>query len=83
MSRDKQALLTDFGISRMESLSNGYSTESSKGNARWQAREFLQFSEGQTSPKHTFATDIWAFGMTIYVWRLDSFTNRTLIVAIL
>jgi len=77
VSPEKQALLTDFGISRMESLSNGYGTKTLKGSARWQAKELFQIFEGTPPeqsilkqpvviPTHTIATDIWAFGMTIY-----------------
>lgn len=62
----------------MKSLSNGYGTKTLKGNARWQAKELFQIPDGTPPeqfilkqsvaiPTHTIATDIWAFGMTIYV----------------
>lgn len=76
ISPDKRALLTDFGISRMESLTNGYTmTRGNKGTARWQAVEFLNINDlgdgSETSlagslPTHTKQTDVWAFGMTVY-----------------
>ncbi|KLO09789.1 kinase-like protein [Schizopora paradoxa] len=67
VSSDKEALLTDFGISQMTSLSTGYSSDTIKGSARWQAPEFFILREGdEPPPAHTIATDIWAFGMTIY-----------------
>ena len=31
------------------------------------AIELLEFSESQPQPKHTIKSDVWAFGMTIYV----------------
>jgi len=61
----KQALLTDFGISRMDSLSTGYTSHSVRGSARWQAIEFFKLGDGPP-PEHTKYTDVWAFGMTVY-----------------
>jgi len=67
VSSDKQALLTDFGVSRMDALTAGYTTQSVKGNARWQAKEFFEILDDDLPPPtHTVKTDIWAFGMTIY-----------------
>ncbi len=72
VSDDNQALLTDFGVSRMDALTAGYTTKSVKGNARWQAKEFFEIMDDDAPPPtHTVKTDIWAFGMTIYV-RYDS-----------
>ncbi len=68
VSPKKQALLTDFGISQMTSLSTVYSSDTVKGSGRWQAIEFFSFrEEDDPPPLHTIATDVWAFGMTIYV----------------
>ncbi len=68
ISPEKQALLTDFGVSRMDSLSAGYTTHSAKGSTRWQAYEFFDiFEDDSPAPQHTQKTDIWAFGMTVYV----------------
>lgn len=36
-----------------------------KGSIPWLAVEFLK--EGEVQYKHTKETDVWAFGMTIYV----------------
>jgi len=67
VSPKKQALLTDFGISQMTSLSTGYSSDTVKGSGRWQAIEFFSLrEEDDPPPLHTIATDVWAFGMTIY-----------------
>jgi len=67
VSSDRQALLTDFGISRMDALSAGYTTASIRGSVRWQAYEFFDLkNDGSLSPSHTFKTDVWAFGMTVY-----------------
>jgi len=65
ISPKKQALLTDFGISQMTSLSTGYNSDTVKGSGRWQAMEFFSLSDARP-PRHTIATDVWAFGMTIY-----------------
>ncbi len=74
VSPKNQALLTDFGISQMSSLSTGYSTDTVKGSGRWQAFEFFKFREEDEPvsplPGHTIETDVWAFGMTAYVINL-------------
>ena len=68
LSPDGRALLTDFGVSRMDTLSAGYTTDSTRGSTRWQAYELFDIGEdGTKSPQHTVMTDIWAFGMTVYV----------------
>jgi len=41
VSPEGTALLTDFGISRMDALSAGYTTRSVGGSTRWQAFELL------------------------------------------
>ncbi len=68
---DNRAVLTDFGGSRMDSLSSGYSSSGCRvsGTLRWQAVElFPPPVDGDgPPPQHTFETDIWAFGMTVYV----------------
>ncbi len=68
VSSDNQALLTDFGVSRMDALSAGFTTHSVKGSTRWQAQEFFDIPDDESpAPTHTAMTDIWAFGMTVYV----------------
>lgn len=68
MAPDGQALLTDFGVSRMDALSAGFTTHTVKGSTRWQAKEFFDILEDDApAPIHTVNTDIWAFGMTVYV----------------
>lgn len=37
-----------------------------KGSTRWMAME-LHTGMGEIEPKHTKETDVWAFGMTLYV----------------
>lgn len=50
----------------MDSLSTGYTSHSVRGTARWQAVEFFRLTDGPP-PEHTKMTDVWAFGMTVYV----------------
>jgi len=67
VSPEGTALLTDFGISRMDALSAGYTTRSVGGSTRWQAFELLDIkNDGSPAPTHTKMTDVWAFGMTVY-----------------
>ena len=61
--------ICDFGMSRLivASQSSLWQTtaDSLKGSIRWLAIEFLK--PGKLQYRHTKETDIWAFGMTIYV----------------
>lgn len=71
IGEDCTPLICDFGISRMldSSQSNFVSTTHDgqiKGSARWMAIE-LYSATGETEPIHTKETDVWAFGMTLYV----------------
>ncbi len=50
----------------MENISAGYTTRSLGGTVRWQAVEYFELTEN-ASPRLTDKTDVWAFGMTVYV----------------
>ena len=69
ISQDGRALLADFGIARL--LSNGVTiagTSNFKGSIRWMAPELLTSAGlAREHQLHTNETDVWAFGMTIYV----------------
>ncbi len=72
ISEQNETLLIDFGVSRSASQFPGdYDTDIPKGTARWRARElFLAPSDSERSQyvgRCTKATDVWAFGMTVYV----------------
>jgi len=61
-------LLTDFGISRLQSSSTtGYNTESVRGSTRWLAYEFFDISDNDDDapPGHNEKTDVWSYGMTL------------------
>lgn len=63
-----EPLICDFGISRMlnSSLSiTGSSTGALRGSARWMAPELFDIMVGNAC--HTKETDVWAFGMTVFV----------------
>ncbi len=64
VSPEGTPLLTGFGISRMYALSAGYTTRSVGGSTRWQAFELFDI---RNDGAHTKMTDVWAFGMTVYV----------------
>ena len=68
-----EPLLADFGISRcVTSASISDTSTSPKGSARWMAREFFMFGldESDTIVEHSKETDVWAFGMVLYVRHL-------------
>jgi hypothetical protein len=63
-------MLSDFGVSRIMAASQ-VTTETTgvKGSTRWMAIEFMSI-DGSSSSQSTTAnerTDVWAFGMTVYV----------------
>lgn len=68
---DERPLLTDFGISRLLIESKTLTgTNSLKGNVRWMSIELLDWRVHATIPQHQFhtkASDVWAFGMVVYV----------------
>ena len=71
MSSAGDALICDFGSSRMIAASRSLANLSSglKGTPRYLAYELLvapESSDGRLSG-HTMKSDVWAFGMTIYV----------------
>lgn len=71
VSPSGEALLTDFGISSIiEStltIELGSDSNAMRGSSRWLAEELLRFSEGAEFSRHTKESDVWAFGMTVYV----------------
>ncbi len=72
-------LLTDFGISRLESSSTtGYNTESVRGSTRWLAYEFFEISDNDDDPPpgHNEKTDVWSYGMTLLVSHGFDATDR-------
>ena len=42
-------------------------TTGTYGTVRWMAYEQINIDDEQTATPYTFQTDVWAFGMTIYV----------------
>lgn len=77
ISPDGDPLLSDFGISRMLVASGSLDRSTSvKGSTRWMAAELLRPDllsdevdggfQGETA-FHTKETDVWAYGMTLYV----------------
>ena len=69
VSPDGDPLLADFGVSRMLIASGTLDhTTNIRGTARWMAVELLlPTEEGDALALQTTRTDVWAFGMTIYV----------------
>ena len=53
------ALLCDFGLAKVESTDTSVALQGS-GSSRWRSLELLRDDSAKT-----FASDIWAFGMTM------------------
>ena len=70
-----EAIICDFGTSRIieASLELGRPSLREKGTVRWLAYELIL---GIGSNEHSKETDIWAFGMTIYVSSRLHFLTR-------
>ena len=72
-------LICDFGISRMLAATHSLDTTTSgqlRGSSRWMF--VLLLSIGDSSPVHTFESDVWAFGMTVHV-RMSELANFPMI----
>ena len=80
MSRLLVPKICDFGISRiMSSSSSSFSGNSNlRGTLPWMAVELLCIHNPQ---RHSMMSDVWAFGMTIYVrdYTLNTVTHSFLI----
>lgn len=69
-----EPLLCDFGLTRFvtaslqpDSSASIFQTDSAaamNGSVPWMAPEIFDVNHGN---KHTLETDVWAFGMTVYV----------------
>ena len=73
MSKTRKPLIMDFGISHLLHSTTATvetATAATKGSIRWMAIELFNASgQGgeEESSVHTTQSDVWAFGMTIYV----------------
>lgn len=82
ISKAGTALLADFGVSR-DTVSSDYayldtSSHNINGTLNWMAIEQLQATRPEE--RYSFATDIWSFGMTIYVSVHSSHLQWTLLL---
>ena len=73
ISPDGRALLCDFGCSRMllASRTMAQPTSTTKGTNQFWAPELISIDGGSVSQSKE--TDVWAFGMTVYVCFLYPF----------
>ncbi len=61
----------DESWTSMGTLDGGFTTHSMEGSGRWQAYELINFDFSVAfAPMHTVETDVWAFGMLVYVGEL-------------
>ena len=61
-------MLADFGISRFDSVNGEPAEASYEGSIRWMARELINaLMSGSDHLVHTKESDVWAFGMVLYV----------------
>ena len=71
VSADGKPKITDFGISQIMINSMTITRFTApKGGVRWMAPELLGVNLDDLvseHPSHTKATDVWAFGMVVYV----------------
>lgn len=62
-------MISDFGLSRMISSEQSFSTSldhgAVKGTIRWMAFELFGLDDDDV--EHTKASDMWAYGMILYV----------------
>ena len=71
VSADGKPKINDFGISRIVVNSRTIADSTRvRGNTRWMEPELLSVNLNvlvSEHPSHTKATDVWAFGMVVYV----------------
>ena len=68
VNSDGHPMLADFGISRFVSVNGEPAEASYEGSIRWMARELIRvLMSGSGRPVHTKESDIWAFGMVVFV----------------
>ena len=63
-------MITDFGISHLLANSNTFAGSTlMKGNTRWMSPELISIEDDEDIENafHTKASDMWAFGMVVYV----------------
>ena len=68
MNSDGHPMLADFGISRFVSVNGEPAEASYEGSIRWMAVELIdELMSGSGRLVHTKGSDVWAFGMVVYV----------------
>ena len=68
MNSNGHPMLADFGISRFDSVNGEPAEVSYEGSIRWMAIELIdELMSGSGRLVHTKESDIWAFGMAVYV----------------
>lgn len=77
-------LLADFGLSQMLSgatITMVVSTNAGQGSIRWMSPELLNVTEDETQVvRPDFYSDMWAFGMIIYVNFFSPFVFRAFLM---
>jgi serine/threonine protein kinase len=79
VSHDGRPLLSDFGISRIVIESNTVTgTTTLGGNVRYMAPELLgPQAAGLVHQFHTKQSDVWAFGMVVYVSEISILVRKS------
>jgi serine/threonine protein kinase len=62
-----QALVTDFGMSKMLAVGGFTTSAAPGGSVPWMAPELFPKTEDCDGAVHSAASDIWSLGMTILV----------------
>ena len=72
IAEDGCAVVSDFEVSRLLEYNGKIpGTNTLKANTRWTARELLGPANEKSGDRvHTKASDVWAFGMVVYVRRV-------------
>ena len=75
--------ISNFGTSRINDNRTVAETKNTKGNVRWMAVELLMNSESgcEKYNVHTKQSNVWAFGMVVYVGGNIVVSNLSLIIA--
>lgn len=78
IGKDDEAMLIDFGLAKSAADRDLTRVGRTMGTFSYLAPEYVKAADAGENPKHTVATDLWAFGCLLYAFtcRAPAFRNK-------